>query len=383
MPSKLAVVLFTFFCNVLVANHVHSHEGRPVYIDIQQSAGGHYSLRWKIPPVLAAGAEPVILLQGENCRQTSSHMRSGLTGVKQFDCGKAGAVAPPLKQVLESGSNAEFNIDVVLQYPQSNPALSSLIKYQAISGDAISLFNGPDTLRITLPEKLSTWQLARQYLLAGIEHILSGYDHLLFVLCLMQIANGIRRILITITGFTIAHSVTLVAASLGIWNLRVDVVEVLIALSVVMLAAEIAKKYRQGMGAKPLVEGPDALQTENPTLIWRYPAAVAAGFGLLHGFGFASALGEMGLPDEMKIFALLLFNLGVELGQAVFVAAVIFLLLFLKFIYQSVARMFLVRDYSQGLSWPAEIHVLPTTFMYPVGAVSAYWFVDRIVALWV
>ena len=146
--------------------------------------------------------------------------------------------------------------------------------------------------------------MVKTYLVFGVEHILSGMDHLLFIACLIFIAGTWRRILVTITGFTIAHSLTLTLSALELIRLPVPPIEATIALSIVFLAREIALDRRD-------------------TLTWRYPIAVSAGFGLLHGLGFASALKDIGLPQTEIPAALLAFNVGVEIGQIMFVSSML------------------------------------------------------------
>ncbi len=331
----LLMLLFTQFA--------FAHEGRPVYMDIQESQNGVFDVRWKIPPVMQSGKEPLIHLVGEGCKQVMGQNRPSLTGAKQFKC------------------TPDKFITVTLNYPSTNPALSSLIMFQKKTGESFSLFNGPDTLNITLPEQQSFLTVTQQYISAGFDHIMSGYDHLLFVLCLMQIAAGLRRLIIIITGFTLAHSVTLVLSSFGLLNLRIDVVEVLIALSIVMLVLEITQ-------AK--------LGKRSNSLIWKYPALVAALFGLLHGLGFASALSELGLPQNMKITALAFFNIGVELGQLLFVCCV---LMVLK-LASSALGLFTVKKQSGKINNGLQF---PTVILYMIGALSTYWFVDRGLALFI
>ena len=149
-------------------------------------------------------------------------------------------------------------------------------------------------------------EVARTYTVLGIEHILSGVDHLLFVLALVMLVRGTRRLVATITAFTLAHSLTLAAASLGFVSVPGPPVEATIALSIMFVAAEIVRA-RQG----------------RPGLTQRYPWLVAFSFGLLHGLGFAGALAEVGLPPLSIPLALLFFNVGVEIGQLLFVAAVL------------------------------------------------------------
>ena len=146
--------------------------------------------------------------------------------------------------------------------------------------------------------------MARTYLVLGVEHILLGIDHLLFVLALLLVVKGAGRVVATVTAFTVAHSITLAAATLGLVRVPGPPVEAVIALSIVFVAAEI-------------VHGAQG----RPGLTARWPWLVAFTFGLLHGFGFAGALGEIGLPQNAIPLALFFFNVGVELGQLLFVAA--------------------------------------------------------------
>lgn len=152
----------------------------------------------------------------------------------------------------------------------------------------------------------SAWQVAWDYTVLGIEHILFGFDHLLFVLALLLIVSGTRRLLMTITAFTIAHSITLAAATMGLVWLPGPPVEATIALSILFLASELVKVNRG-----------------QPSLTVRYPWLVVFTFGLLHGLGFAGTLADVGLPQHEIPLALLMFNVGVELGQVLFVFVIL------------------------------------------------------------
>ena len=183
----------------------------------------------------------------------------------------------------------------------------------------------------------------------GIEHILIGTDHLLFVLCLMLIAGTFKRLLITVTGFTLAHSLTLSLATLDIVRLPSELVEFLIALSIVLLAVEIVKYNRQ---------------KEHRQRSLRYPVTVSTVFGLLHGFGFASVLQELGLPASMKLFALLFFNVGVELGQLLFILLI------------TAAMVLAIRVVRLQFN-----HKLTNIAAYAIGICSSYWLLERAIVL--
>jgi hydrogenase/urease accessory protein HupE len=187
--------------------------------------------------------------------------------------------------------------------------------------------------------------VAWSYLRLGAEHILGGIDHLLFVLALLLIVRGGKRILMTVTAFTVAHSLTLVAATLRIVHVPGPPVEAIIALSIVFVAAEVA----HGLQGRP-------------GLTARAPWLVAFTFGLLHGFGFAGALAEVGLPQHAIAVALLMFNVGVELGQLAFVAVVL------------AAGMALAQ---LRLDWPRWAPRVPA---YAIGSIAMLWTIERIAA---
>lgn len=185
------------------------------------------------------------------------------------------------------------------------------------------------------------------YLPIGIEHILLGPDHLLFVLGLMLVVwarnGGLRLLIAALTAFTLAHSLTLGLAMFGIWGLPPKPVEILIALSIVLLAVELAGHARH---------------PEQLTLTLRKPWLVAFVFGLLHGFGFAGALSEIGLPQAARGWALFLFNVGVEIGQLLFVAAVLLAMTLAK-------------------QWRPLQKIQPALVVVSLGAVAVYWTLDR------
>jgi hydrogenase/urease accessory protein HupE len=185
------------------------------------------------------------------------------------------------------------------------------------------------------------------YLLFGFAHILGGFDHLLFVLALLILVPNTRILIWTITAFTVAHSITLAAATLGFVNFPQPPVEAVIALSIVFVATEIIH-VSQG----------------RPGLTQRRPWIVAFTFGLLHGFGFAGALTEVGLPEQAIPLALLFFNVGVELGQLAFVAAVLLSIALAKHLLHETPK------------W------VPTATAYVIGMVASYWTIDRVLGFW-
>ncbi|MCA0871325.1 HupE/UreJ family protein [Seohaeicola saemankumensis] len=208
----------------------------------------------------------------------------------------------------------------------------------------------PDAPYYEVPEDLSGGQVFAAYLVLGFDHILEGLDHLLFVFALLVLIRSPGRLVGAITAFTVAHSITLALASLGLLQVPGPPVEAAIALSIVLLAVEILRQR----------EGGDQLAQ-------RYPWVISFSFGLLHGLGFAGALAEIGLPEGDIPMALLAFNLGVEAGQLVFVAAVLAVFWALRLVWPRLVA--LVRD-------PAA----PGTVVmgYGIGIVSTWWLAERV-----
>jgi len=203
---------------------------------------------------------------------------------------------------------------------------------------------------LSLPNREDATIVGMQYVELGVHHILIGYDHLLFVACLLFIARTWRRVMITITGFTLAHSVTLAISALGLVRLPVPPIEASIALSIIMLAAEIARNRWD-------------------TITYRYPVAVSVAFGLLHGFGFAAALAETGLPQTQIPMALFAFNCGIEIGQLLFAAAVLGALRGCELAWGWAQR--------HGGAAAPSFH-LERVAAYGVGTVACYWLIERV-----
>jgi hydrogenase/urease accessory protein HupE len=327
-----------FALALLVSSWVVADEARPVYVEVVENNTSQFLVKWKVPPVMPAGQEPYIRLQHPDCRVVDGANAAGLIGRRLYQCD----IRDP---------DATFALQ--LDYPRSNPALTSLIVFKPFDAEPIQVFSGPEKTTVSIPVSTSANTVAKQYTVAGIEHILIGTDHLLFVLCLMIIAGSFKRLLLTVTGFTIAHSITLTLATLDIFRLPTELVELLIALSIVLLAVEIVKHKRAEEGVAP-------------SFTWRYPVTASSAFGLLHGFGFAVVLQELGLPAAMKVDALLFFNIGVELGQLMFIAAILALVSVLVRTIGAVAR---------------HQAVLVEAVVYAVGVTSAYWLFERFAVL--
>ena len=271
---------------VFFPSFLHAHESRPIFVQINETSENQFSVQWKIPPSIPNYALPAVIfpdhcsIQGE---LVFAQRPEAYIGQKNYIC--------------EKGLSGEM---LAIQFPTINPSVSSLFRLSLINGEVHSHILKPGEEHWTVPEAESTWGVAKDYTQLGIQHIWEGVDHLLFVACLIFIARTTRRILITITGFTLAHSLTLALSTLQIVELPVPPVEAAIALSIVFLAVEMARN-------------------DQSSWTYRFPITVSTSFGLLHGFGFATVLREIGLPQTELPAALLFFNVGVEIGQIVFV----------------------------------------------------------------
>jgi hydrogenase/urease accessory protein HupE len=222
-----------------------------------------------------------------------------------------------------------------------------LLRIDYLDGRAITQRLTPGAPATVVPVDQGVAAVMGTYLILGVEHILIGIDHLLFVFALLLFVDNLRRLVITVTAFTVAHSITLGAATLGLIQVSQAPVEAVIALSILFLAAELSRR--------PAPTEPHA------DIAVRFPWIVAFIFGLLHGFGFAGALAEIGLPTQAVPLALLFFNLGVELGQLIFIFAVL------------------------ALAWTWRHARLPTppawrtAVVYGIGSIAAFWVLDRTV----
>jgi hydrogenase/urease accessory protein HupE len=301
---------------------------RPAYLELRESGPDRYDVLWKVPAlgdrrlgarvvfpadVAAVGSRRGELIDNAYSERWEVTRPGGLNGQSIAFEGILGGVT-----------------DVIVRVERVD-GTSQVVRVQ------------PDDPRITVPTPAGTGELAWSYLVLGVEHILGGVDHLLFVLALLLIVRGGRRIVLTITAFTVAHSITLVSATLGWMHVPGPPVEAMIALSIVYVAAEIVRGLRG-----------------TPGLTARAPWVVAFCFGLQHGFGFAGALAEVGLPQGAIPVALLMFNVGVELGQLVFVAVAL------------AAGAALARLPSSRRRW------MPHAASYAIGTVAMFWVIERI-----
>ena len=309
-----------------IASPAPADELRPGYLELTQKTPSTWHMVWKAPIKggLATNASPAL---PEFCTRSAPQralVAAAVVAVSDINC------AAPLAgvEVGLTGLDASFTDALVRIAPIGRPIQAARLT--------------SDQPMVQVEIKAARNQVARTYFLLGVGHILAGYDHLLFVVSLVLLLVGGWTIAKTVTAFTVAHSLTLVGTSLHLISVQRQPVEVCIALSIMFLAMEIV---HQTPG--------------KPRLSERIPWIVAFAFGLLHGFGFAGALAEIGLPDGEVPVALLTFNLGVEAGQLIIVGTGLLVL--------TVIRRFAT----------AQFRIAQTCAAYAIGCVAAYWMIER------
>lgn len=317
---KALAILAAFFA----ASAALAHESRPLAVFIAERADGRVDLRWRAPPSIDDANAPRVVLDAP-CTAISPAESSRLSGSALYRC-PAGAA-----------------IRLSVEYPLYNPSVSTLIRYGARDPTTTILSPGEARWTALRAEEAGGAGVAGAYFLLGVEHIVAGIDHVLFLAGLLLLARTPMRVLVTATGFTIAHSATLALVALDLVRVSVPAVEAAIALSIVFVAAEIARG-------------------DQTTIAFRRPALVALAFGLLHGAGFASALGEIGLPPSAKAPALLFFNIGVEAGQIMLIGA--------AFLAVRIAKLTLRPPWKS----------IERLAAYAIGVPAAYWTIERVLA---
>jgi hypothetical protein len=327
---------FALLALVAAGGGALAHDARPLSVEVTEQGQDLYLVRLRVPPTVAVDNQPKIVWPA-GCRVLSD--RAG-----------DGPVAP--SETAEVGCKGGLaGKTLTVRYPIYNPSLATLFRVVTSDGVTVTRVLPPDLPSWTVPRKPSVMEVATGYLELGVRHIWTGVDHLLFVAGLLILAGSMRRVLLAITGFTLAHSVTLSLSALDIVRLPGLPVEAAIALSILFLAREIASPSPEGIAA-------------------RYPVLVSSSFGLLHGFGFAAALREAGLPQGEIAVGLFCFNLGVEIGQVAFIAGLVGLLLVGR---DAVQRL-------RGLP-AANKDLLTRLAGYGLGVPAAFWFVQRLVLM--
>jgi hydrogenase/urease accessory protein HupE len=300
-------------------------EIRPALIQIQQVGASHYDILWKVPA--RAGMKLKLDLILDDQRPPPNRIARFISGTYV----ESWSIERP--QGIQGLNVSVDNI--------ASTFTDVIIRYQGSDGELLTGRINATSRQYTFAMEPSFESVITTYTGLGIEHILLGTDHLLFVACLVIIAGFTRKLVWAITGFTLAHSITLALSTLDFVALPIAPIEAVIALSIVFLALEIAKKHQS-------------------SLTYRYPVVVSSSFGLLHGFGFAAVLAEIGLPKSDLVTALLFFNVGVEMGQLIFIACVLTALSIINSIKNLPLR-------------PMEV-----TSSYVIGSVAMMWCIERV-----
>lgn len=327
---KLLCLILTIY--FFISGMASAHESRPAYLEINESQPHIYDVNWRRP----ARGEMVLSMQPvfpEHCQAQG--------GVATYSAAGANIQRWTLHCHATGLVGHTIYIDGLVQ-----TITDVLVRIQFLDGTTQTQILKPNDTKMTVQGAPSLWQVISDYFVLGVEHILGGIDHLLFVLCLLLIVQGKWLLVKTITAFTVAHSITLALATLGFISIPQAPVEAVIALSILFLAVELVKQ-----------------QQGKRDLAMRAPWIVAFIFGLLHGFGFASALSEIGLPQADIPLALLMFNVGVEVGQLLFIAVVLSVI------------------WAWKLTLKIEPSWLTRVTAYVIGSLSAFWVIDRVTSI--
>jgi len=328
--GNLAVSVFIAYAFVSLS--AQAHEARPAYLEIKETAPGQFSVLWRTP-VLAGMRLPVVLRMPGGVRNLKEpavqELTDSLVERRWIDAGPDGL----------AGKRIEF--------PELQLTITDvLIRVEMLDGRKWTTIARPSQPWVEIAASQTRFEVVGTYVVEGIRHILFGADHMLFVLGLLLIVKDMWMLVKTVTAFTVAHSITLAIATLGYAHLPAPPLNAAIALSILFLGPEIVRSWRG-----------------ETSFTIRHPWVVAFAFGLLHGFGFASALTNAGLPRHELPLALVSFNVGVELGQLGFIALIL-----------ALERSFRVLE----IRWPRWAQALPG---YTVGTLGAFWTVQRLALL--
>ncbi|MCP5146076.1 MAG: HupE/UreJ family protein [Gammaproteobacteria bacterium] len=324
-------VLFALLLSLQwVAGAAQAHQLDPAFLGLREFAPNRFAVTWKLS--VEGGLANVLAPEFPAACEVDGDVRSRMDVRVRILHGTLACREPlPGQRIAIEGLPATHT--------------DALLHVEYLAGDMFDARLTPAVPAIVIGKPNSAGQVAMQYLLLGIQHIIEGIDHLLFVLGLFIVVVGYRRLLWTVTAFTLAHTLTLATAVLGWIRLPAAPVEVGIALSILLLAVE-------------------ATRPAAASVTQRQPWASAFTFGLLHGLGFAGALLDIGLPARSLGIALAAFNAGVEIGQLMFIAVLLCFVLLLRRLAPAGARSFRV------------------SAAYLMGPVAVFWILQRSILLW-
>lgn len=328
MKNKIFYILIF----LLFFSKSFAHESRPVTVKISQRTEKQLVVQCIFPNSIAASDLPMVNFSKIN------RSKNSIAIIKQTSNSYV------VEEVFDGEIEALKNQKISIVYPNGNPTLTTILQLYYDKKLPQIIVLSPTENSIDLSEKKDVESSSFSFIGLGVEHIFKGVDHLLFIVCLFIICGVSAKLFWAITGFTIAHSVTLFLTVLNVINFPAPFIEVLIALSIVFLCTEILKKG-------------DSL-----TLTQSYPIVVTTFFGLIHGVGFASVLNEIKLPKSNLLLSLLNFNIGVEIGQLIFLGVLIFIVFALKKTTFSSVKF--------GLKYAT----------YGIGSLAAFWTIERIIS---
>jgi len=318
----------SLFLILLFPSLLYAHPLAPTLWEIEEVTPGQFTMLWKTPKAKVVGSQisPVLPKHCESVESQKPTLQShAILHRSKIQCGKdmVGSVFGA-QSIASSKANVLFRLSLA-------------------DGRQFRSILSPETPWFKIPEKLSRMQVFKDYCSLGVRHILEGLDHLLFILGLLLLVQGMGQLLKTITAFTLGHSITLSLAALGWIGIPQAAMEVLIALSLLYLAFELTRK---GLG--------------KISFMGQHPWVLAASFGLLHGMGFAGALMEVGLPQGEIFLGLLGFNLGIEIGQLLFIAGIG------------------VVAWLMGKIKIIPLETIKRISIYGIGSLSVFWLYDRV-----
>ncbi len=322
---------------VTFASGVFAHEVRPAYLELRQTGPETYDALWKVPG------------QGDLRYGLYVQLPANCTNFTEPSGSVANSAYIERWAVSCPGGLSGGTIHIA---GLSTTVVDVLVRVERLDGSSEVTRLTPSSPSFVVASAASAVGVARTYTVLGIEHILTGVDHLLFVLALIIITRGGWKLVKTLTAFTVSHSITLTLATLGYVHIPQRPVEAVIALSIVFVAAEILRGRHGLVG-----------------ITARAPWVVALMFGLMHGLGFASGLKDAGLPDGHIPTALLFFSIGVETGHFLFIG---FVLALIAVMVRAATRLISLNQQRLGV-----MEVLPT---YAIGGVAMFWVIQRITA---